>query len=200
MSLIRRSFLALAAALVLAVPAAQAADQIGAAEITLGSPDAKVKVIEYASVTCPHCAQFHNEVFAAFKAKYIDTGLVQLSFREFPTEPANVAVAGFMTARCAGPTRYFDVLSSLFAGQAAMYEARSASTWLTNAAKVGGLDEAALVACLEDEAAVDGMAERYKRYIEVEMIRGTPTFVIGDDQPHFHTMADIDAAIQPLLK
>lgn len=199
MSLFRRSFLALAAGLALAVPAASA-DPIGAAEITLGSPNAKVKVIEYASVTCPHCAQFHNEVFPAFKAKYIDTGLVQLTFRELPTDPANIAIAGFLVARCAGPVRYFDALKSLFEGQAAMYETRVAASWLTNAATAGGVDEAAMRDCLADQAAVDGMAERYKHYIEVEKIQGTPTFVIGDTRPHFHTMADIDAALAPLLR
>src|SRR5579871_3142309 len=78
-------------------------------DMTLGSPKAKVTVIEYASASCPHCARFNNEVFPAFKAKYVDTGRVFYVFREFLTEPASLAAAAFLTARCAGKGKYFGV-------------------------------------------------------------------------------------------
>lgn len=71
-------------------------------DMNLGDPKAPVHVVEYLSLTCPHCAHFHADVFPAFKAKYIDTGRVQLTIRELLTAPAQVAAAGFLMARCNG--------------------------------------------------------------------------------------------------
>ena len=205
MTLIRRSFVSLAALSPFAGLAvggsAVAADRIGARETTLGRPNAKVKVIEYASIVCPHCGQFHREVFPAFKRKYIDTGLVHFIFREFPTQPAELAVAGFLTARCAGPERYFDVLDALFAGQPALFESRNGQKFLLDAAKAGGLDEAAVRACLEDDAAVQAMQTRVKHAVEVAKVHSTPTFIIGDKTLEgSQTLAQLDAVIQPLLR
>ena len=75
-------------------------------EIGMGKPNAPVKVVEYASASCGHCATFNNEVFPAFKAKYIDTGIVYYEMREIITPPENFAAAAFLTARCAGPDKY----------------------------------------------------------------------------------------------
>src|SRR5690606_16108881 len=93
----------------------------GAAEgdMALGAPEgAKVTVVEYASVTCPHCAAWQEEVWPQFKARYVDTNQVRYVFRELPTPPANVAVAGFMIARCAGEDKYFDVVHAIMESQA----------------------------------------------------------------------------------
>ena len=81
--------------------------QSGAVEgdMALGAPEgAKVTVVEYASVTCGHCAAWQEQVYPEFKAKYVDTNQVRYVFREFPTAPEAVAVAGFLVARCAGLT------------------------------------------------------------------------------------------------
>src|SRR5665213_2186956 len=83
----------------------------------MGDPRAKVTVVEYASASCPHCARFNNDVFPAFKAKYIDTGKVRYVLREFLTEPVQVAAAGFLLARCAGKGKYFGALDDFFHGQ-----------------------------------------------------------------------------------
>ena len=99
-----RRRLALALAFVLALPvAALAYGPPKPIDMTLGSPKAKVTVIEYASLACSHCAHFNNEVFPEFKAKYIDTGKVRYVYREFYTPPVEVAAAGALIARCAGP-------------------------------------------------------------------------------------------------
>ena len=71
-------------------------------EMVLGNPNAKVTVIEYASASCPHCARWNEDVYPAFKKKYVDTGKVKYVFREFLTPPTEVAAAGFLLARCAG--------------------------------------------------------------------------------------------------
>lgn len=89
-------------------------------EITLGSDDAPVTVLEYASWTCPACLQFHTDVVGKLKSEYIETGKVKYVFREFPTAPAEISVAGFAVARCAGEDRYYDVLDELFSRQTAI--------------------------------------------------------------------------------
>jgi protein-disulfide isomerase len=201
MSLLRRSILALAAVVAagLAAPAG-AADLVGTRETAMGNPNAKVKVIEYASVVCPHCGQFAREVFPAFKRKYIDSGQVYFIFREYPTEPANLAVAGFLTARCAGPDKYFAVIEALFAGQPALYESRDGQKFILDAGKAGGLDEPTVRACLEDRAAVVAMQARVTEAIEVAKVHSTPTFIIGDKTLEgSQSLAQLDAVIQPLL-
>ena len=81
-------------------------------EMSMGSADAPVTVVEYASITCPHCAAWSENVGPAFKARYVDTGLVRFVFRELPTAPGPVAIAGFLTARCAGEDQYFPMIEA----------------------------------------------------------------------------------------
>ena len=89
-----------------------------AARLTNSKPFRQpVTVVEYASVTCPHCALWQKNTWPAFKAKYVDTNKVRYVFRELPTGPVNVAVAGFMIARCAGEDKYFDVVHNIMASQ-----------------------------------------------------------------------------------
>ena len=85
--------------------------------MSLGDPNARVKMEEYASTTCSHCGQFNNDVFPAFKAKYIDTGKVRYTLHEFLTPPEQVAVAGFLIARCAGKEKYFSVIDACSAAR-----------------------------------------------------------------------------------
>ncbi|MDB5447797.1 MAG: dsbA, partial [Phenylobacterium sp.] len=105
----RRILIAAAAAAALALAGCHKSGAAGSAQgdMSLGPPDAKVKVVEYASASCSHCARFNNEVFPAFKAKYVDTGKVNYTLREFLTPPEEVAAAGFLLARCAGKDKYF---------------------------------------------------------------------------------------------
>src|ERR1700744_5268888 len=94
---------------------------VTADDMSLGNPNAKVTVIEYASVACPHCARFNNDVFPAFKAKYIDTGKIHYVFREMLVggdAEMQMAAAGFLMARCAGKDKYFSVVDAIFHGQA----------------------------------------------------------------------------------
>lgn len=200
MTLIRRSLFALAAAVAMAAPVA-AADKTGGAEIALGNPNAKVKVIEYASVVCPHCAQFNADVFPAFKKKYIDSGQVYYVFREFPTQPVQLAVAGFMVARCAGTDRYFQVVDKLFTGQGALMESGNAQKYLLDAAQAGGIDEAGVRTCLADEAALNALSDRIQHAVDVEKIEATPTFIIGTSKLEgSQSLTQLDAVIQPLLR
>ncbi len=93
------------------------ASEIALTDITLGEADAPVTIVEYASWTCPACLQFHTDVIPMLKSEYIETGKVKLVFREFPTPPANISVAGFALARCAGEDNYYAAIDDLFAAQ-----------------------------------------------------------------------------------
>lgn len=108
--------------------------ELALTDITLGDADAPITIVEYASWTCPACLQFHNDVIPMLKADYVETGQVKFVFREFPTPPANISVAGFALARCAGEDRYYDAIDDLFAAQ----------TNVLNLARSGGDIEGAL--------------------------------------------------------
>jgi protein-disulfide isomerase len=103
-------------------------------DIALGDDAAPITVVEYASWTCPACLQFHTDVIPMLKADYVETGKVKFIFREFPTPPANVSVAGFALARCAGKDQYYNVIDDLF----------DAQTNILNLARSGGDIEGAL--------------------------------------------------------
>jgi protein-disulfide isomerase len=180
---------------------AAAPSALTAKEVVLGNPNAKVTVVEWASITCPHCARFNAEVYPAFKKKYVDSGQVKYVFREMLTEPAQIAAAGFMIARCAGKDKYFDVVDSVFRGQEQMYKTGDAKTALFNAGKAGGLTDEQIDACIKEPANLAAMNERLKQAVEVDKIEATPTFEInGKRLEGVQSLAQLDAVIQPLLK
>ena len=176
-----------------AAPAAQ--PQVRPDDMTLGSPRAPVTVIEYASASCPHCARFNNEVFPAFKAKYIDTGQVRYVFREFLTEPVEVAAAGFMMARCAGKDKYFKVLDAVFQDQEKMYKTGDVRGVLLKIGEDNGLTEAQYMSCLTNDAAKDALFKKVDGYATKDHIESTPTFLIGDQKLEGErSLADLDVA------
>jgi protein-disulfide isomerase len=180
-----------------------ATDMIHAPEMTLGNPNAKVTVVEYASDTCSHCARFDANVFPAFKAKYIDTGKVYYKFREFLTPPESVAAAGFLLARCAGKDKYFGVVEAIFRGQPELFATGDAHGLLLRIAQSAGLTEAQFNACEQDQAALDALQQRVKTALD-NHIDSTPSlFVDGvalHQGDHEFSLADLDKAIQPKLK
>lgn len=96
--------------------------------VIIGNPDAKVELIEYASLTCGHCKDFHIDVLSSIKKDYIATGKVRFVFQEFPTPPVEIALAGFAVARCSGESGYLGALDDFFANQDAIFEAGRAGT------------------------------------------------------------------------
>ena len=170
-------------------------------EMVMGKADAPVTVIEYASITCSHCAAFNEETFPAFKAKYIDTGQVRYVFREFLTGPVPVAAAGFMIARCAGPDKYFGVIDSLFHSQMEMFQSGDPRSVLFRVGQSAGMTDEQIKTCVGDEAAAQALQARVDKAINVDKIAATPTFLIGDQKLEGNqSLAQLDAAIQPLLK
>jgi protein-disulfide isomerase len=146
----------------------------------LGSPKARVTVIEYASVGCPHCGKWATDVFPAFKAKFIDTGRARFVLREVITGQAMVATAGFMLAHCAPPERYFDVVDGVFARQTAIFDGKmSAGDAFAQLAKSIGMDDDAFHACLTNQANLDEVNARSDRHFTQDGVSSTPTFFVG---------------------
>ena len=165
-------------------------------DMTLGSPKAPVTVVEYASASCPHCARFNNEIFPAFKAKYVDTGKVRYVFREFLTEPVEVAAAGFMLAHCAGNDKYFKVLDAVFRDQQKMYESGDVRGVLLKIGEDNGLTEAQYMACLTNDTTKNALFKKVDGYVAQDHIESTPTFLIGDQKLEGEqSLAQLDAAI-----
>jgi len=173
------------------------AGQPQADDMTLGAANAKVKVVEYASASCPHCARFAVDVFPAFKAKYVDTGKASFTLKEFLTQPEVLAAGGFLLARCAGKDRYFPVLDAVFRAQDQMVQSGDFKTGLRRIAKEsGGLTDAQYEACMQDHVAEKALEARVIRHLKVDKIEATPTFVInGQRFEGAMTLPELDAAI-----
>lgn len=194
MSLVRRWVLGLVLSLALPAAALAGPAPVTASDHILGRADAPVTVIEYASVTCPHCAAWHREVFPAFKARFIDTGRVRFVYREFLTAPGDLSFAGALLARCAPAELYFDVIGALMAGQSAMYAGEDPVPWLRAGAGAGGLDGEAASACLRDEG---GAAALDRRIAEADAagVRSSPSFFVNGAPFDGWSAADFEAAI-----
>ena len=167
-------------------------------DVSLGEPKAPVKMVEYASVACPVCGRWYREVFAAFKAKYIDTGKVYYTFREMLVGDAteqSMAAAGFLLARCAGRDKYFPITDAIFQNQNDIYNDPRAG--LLKIAQANGLDEAKFTACVNDAAALQALNNRVQNYATVDGVNATPTFVVNGAamEPGYHSLAELDAAI-----
>lgn len=174
----------------------KAANAVGD-EMSLGDPRAKVTVVEYASASCPHCADWNEAVFPAFKAKYVDTGRVHYVFREMLTDPAQVAAAGFLLARCGGKDKYFPILDAVFRSQKEWGVTGDVRGSFLRIAQNFGMNEQQFLACVSDETALNALNARVERYQKQDNIPGTPTFVVnGKMMPRGeHSLAEMDAAI-----
>jgi protein-disulfide isomerase len=167
-------------------------------EMALGNPDAKVKIVEYMSMTCSHCADFHNKTFDAFKTKYVDTGKVYFIVREFPLDP--LAAAGFMLARNAPGGKYFDVVSYLFKTQSQWAFVDDPLSGLRNVSKQFGYSPSTFEATLTDQKLLDNINATRERGSKDFGITGTPTFFInGQRAVGFMSIDELSAKIDPLL-
>ncbi len=166
-------------------------------DMSLGNPKARIQVVEYASLSCPHCAHFNADVFPAFKAKYIDTGKVHFVLREFLTPPANVAAAGWMLARCAGPAKYFSVVDGVFRSQTQWVEGADIRAILLAVANANGLSESQFEACLRDETGRQALESRVQRAIDEGQVNSTPTIDINGRRMTTvpQSLADLEAAM-----
>jgi protein-disulfide isomerase len=143
----------------------------------VGDPNAKVKIVEYMSMTCPHCANFHNKTFDEIKKKYIDTGKVYFVIREFPFDPR--AAAAFMLARCAPEQQYYPFVSMLFKQQQSWATAQDARAALLQMSKLAGFSQETFEACLTNQKLLDDVNATMQRGATEFGVNSTPTFIIN---------------------
>ncbi|MGV3580167.1 thioredoxin domain-containing protein [Brevundimonas sp.] len=168
-------------------------------DMALGAPEgAKVTVVEYASVTCSHCAAWQEQVYPEFKAKYLDTNQVRYVFREFPTAPEAVAVAGFLVARCAGPDKYFPVVHEIMASQNEIFGGTPPRNVLLRIANGAGLSEEQFQACVTDADAIKAMDARIKSALDAG-VNSTPYFLVNGEHVQDSSIAGLSAAIDAAL-
>ena len=162
-----------------------------------GSPDAPITMIEYASVTCPHCADFAVNVYPALKARYIDTGKVRYVLREFPFD--RLAAAGFMLTRCAGSDKYFDLVEVLFEKQRDWVVEQPLEPLLA-IARQAGFSQQSFEQCLANQNVLDGIDWVRKRAVEKFAVDATPTFFINGTRHRGEIMREaLDATLTPYL-
>jgi protein-disulfide isomerase len=197
-----RSLLVVALFGALALAACSKGGKTADGDMSMGDPNAKVKMVEYASASCSHCARFNNEVFPAFKAKYNDTGKVHYTLKEFLTPPVEMAAAGFLTARCAGKDKYFSVLDAIYHGQEEMFQTGDIRGPLLRIAQSAGMTEQQFDACITDEAALKALNARVEKAGRDEKITGTPTFLVNGKQVASGevTLEQLDTAIAEASK
>ena len=192
-----------------AAPAADAPQPQGTVDMTellkpgalpdksMGKEDAPVTIVEYASMTCPHCAHFNDTTFPDLKKKYIDTGKVRYILREFPFDPR--AEAGFMLARCAGDN-YFAMVDVLFRQQMQWAAGDNTKDALLQIARLAGFTQESFNACLTDQKLLDQVRAVQKRGADEFKVDSTPTFFInGKTYKGAMSIAEMSAIIDPLL-
>jgi protein-disulfide isomerase len=166
-------------------------------DVAEGEASAPVTIVEYASMTCSHCAAFANNVYPTLKSKYIDTGKAKYILREFPLDP--LATAGFMLARCAGDKREA-MIALLFAQQKNWAFIEKPLDGLSNIVKQTGMSQESFEKCLKDQALYDKVNMVRDRGAEKFGVNATPTFFINGKRVSGEMTVDqLDKEITPLL-
>jgi protein-disulfide isomerase len=167
-------------------------------DVWLGKDDAPVTIIEYASMTCPHCAHFHATTFPVLKEKYIDSGKVRFVLREFPFDP--LATAAFMLARCNGNDKYYPMVDLLFSQQKNWTSGSNPAESLLATVRQAGFTQESFEACLKNQPIYDGVNAVRDRGDKVFGVDSTPTFFInGQKQSGALSIEELDKILSPLL-
>lgn len=160
-----------------AIPPAKAGPPITADDRILGDPNAPITIVEFASLTCPHCADFDANTLPKLKADWIDTGKARLVFKDFPLDPAAVRAA--MLARCAPPGQFYAFIDELFHTQTTWATGGKVETALGKMAKLSGMSDDQFAACMKDDAGqkrvLDSRLEAEQKY----NVGSTPTFFVN---------------------
>ena len=167
-------------------------------EIFLGNKNAKIVVIEYASMTCIHCANFHKEVYPKIKKNYIDTNKIKFIYRDFPLDKQ--ALYGSILAKCAPKEKYFDFVKLILATQKKWIA--NDDTFvdkLTNIGKLAGLNENKINACFNDEQIVDGIIKTRTLAEEKYNISSTPSLIINEKKYSTMSYENFEKIIESLI-
>lgn len=183
-SLNRRQVMALTTGFAVLTATGLRAQEVAVQNFGIGEPEAKVKIFEYLSFTCPHCARFHADVYPLLKADYIDTGKVRLDYHEVYFD--QLGLLGAMLARCGGELRYMGITDMLFDKQqewAGAGDMNAAVEQLKTIGRAAGMEDATVDACLRDQAQAEALVANYQTNIETnypgDTFGGTPSFIIN---------------------
>lgn len=164
----------------------------------IGNDDAPVVMIEYASATCPHCAEFHEKLLPQIKTEYIDTGKVRFIFREFPLD--QLALGAFMLARCVPEDKYFATLDLMFRRQRTWAQAKNPADELFKITQMAGMDQAGFEACVKRQDLAKAIVETSKKAAKDFAIKGTPAiFVNGQFVDAHEDMPAVKAALDKAI-
>ena len=163
--------------LFLAATPVLAADKTWPIDETLGKPDAPITIIEYASLTCSHCAQFEDKVWPQLKKEWLDTGKAKLVYRDYVWDAAAEAAA--MISHCAGHDRYFAFVETFFHSQANWLQSANPMESLKSIAKLGGMSGDQVNACVQNKDLLNQILARKDDAEKLYSIHSTPTFVIN---------------------
>lgn len=164
----------------------------------IGSPDAKITIIEYASLTCPHCANFHVNTFKKFKTNYIDTGKVRFIYRNFHLD--QLAFAGAMLAQCAPDDQYFPIVDLIFSNQDQWIRAEKQFASMVSILKLVGYSDEKVSECFAQKQTISDMLDDRKYASEELDVNSTPTlFVNGEKFEASWTYDAFAASIDKLL-
>lgn len=169
-------------------------------DMVIGNADAPVTIIEYASYTCPHCANFHETVFKDLKKDYIDTGKVKFVYREVYFDRYGLWAA--MMARCGGETRYFGINGMLFEQQKVWAASEDPTVTVENLKKIGrtaGMDDATIDACMQDAVMAQALVAKYDENQKKDQIEGTPTLIINGEKHGNMSYEDLKAILDEKL-
>src|SRR5919199_4323105 len=167
-------------------------------DVAQGPADAKVTIIEYASLTCSHCAAFHKDTYPVLKQRYIDTGQVRFILREFPLDP--LATAGFMLARCDGDAKYYPITDLLFDQQKVWAFSDKPVDALQQMMRQAGFSQEKFESCLRDQKLYDAVNTVRTRASDKLGVNSTPTFFInGQRYPGNMSIAELEKIIKPLF-
>ncbi|MBT3396271.1 MAG: thioredoxin domain-containing protein [Alphaproteobacteria bacterium] len=147
-------------------------------ERVLGSPDAEITIVEYASLTCPHCAAFHVETLPRIKSEFIETGIVRFVYRDFPLD--QLAFFASILARCGPEDQYFDLLNTLFTRQEEWALAEDPIAALIAIGEGAGIPQENFEACTADETLTGYVLKMRSDAEQAGLVESTPTFVVGD--------------------
>jgi len=166
-------------------------------ERSVGSADAPVTIVEYFSLTCPHCATFHNDTYADLKEKYVDTGKVRFVYSDFPLD--GVALRASMMARCVDESRYAGVIQVLFKTQDNWARAADPVAALKKIGQLAGLGDEAFQSCLQSEALANGILA-HRQAGSAAGVQSTPSFQIeGRIYPGSRSLEEFSEILDPLL-
>ncbi len=172
---------------------------IGADEFIIGKADAPVTIVEYSSLTCPHCARFHRDTLPGLKKEFIDTGKVRLVYRDFPLD--RLALAAAMVARCAGRERHFGFVDTFFSTQRTWAADGNPIAALGRLARLGGMAQGDFDTCLKNQPVSDAILKQRLEGEKIFKVNATPTLIInGKKFSGGLTLEQFRLVVAPMLK